>query len=328
VRASSLGAAGFVVRVRVVEVWVVEVWVVGAWVVGAWVVGAWVVGVWKDSPLGSWSGDAGRTVPSALGPDRTGISPLGPSSSPAEVKAEAPAGARPASPRCGPAPVAPPGASSVGCSVTPVRPLGSSSAGTGPAFGKSHAGAGEPAGAEPAAGPKADPAAGPKADPAAGPKADPAAGPKADPAAGPNGDPAAGPRPRRDTSTRPEDSASPAANRTSAAARPAGHGSGSPQSGQIVMPSRGPAPPACACATSCAVRASTLSGFTYVVDAIRFPSPVGCPLAGTARQRRASSATRVSSSSPCRARLRADFAQSVDPRLINDISRHTPVRRV
>jgi hypothetical protein len=73
----------------------------------------------------------------------------------------------------------------------------------------------------------------------------------------------------READTRPEDSARPAANNTSAAARPEEHGRRSPQTGQIVIPSRGPAPPACAFTISRAVRASTLSGSTYVpVDAI------------------------------------------------------------
>jgi hypothetical protein len=126
------------------------------------------------------------------------------------------------------------------------------------------------------------------AAPPATPNGDSVAGPPGRP----NGDSVAGPRPCRDASTRPDDSASPAANRTSAAARPVGHGSGSPQTGQMVIPSRGPAPPACAWATSCAVRASTLSGFTYVVDAILFPiprrSPAGRDGAAAPRPRHAS----------------------------------------
>lgn len=52
------------------------------------------------------------------------------------------------------------------------------------------------------------------------------------------------PNPCRDASIRPDDSASPAANSTSAAARPVGQGRGSPHTGQIVIPSRGPDPPA------------------------------------------------------------------------------------
>jgi hypothetical protein len=72
----------------------------------------------------------------------------------------------------------------------------------------------------------------------------------------------------RAASIRPDDSASPAANSTSAAARPDGHGNGSPQTGQLIMPARGPAPPAWAATISRAVRASTLSGFTMPVAAI------------------------------------------------------------
>ncbi|MCA2218802.1 hypothetical protein [Jidongwangia harbinensis] len=85
-------------------------------------------------------------------------------------------------------------------------------------------------------------------------------------AARPSGDvsPGRGPRPWRAASISPDDSARPAANSTSAAARPDEQGSGSPQTGHSIMPSRGPAPPACASSISRAVRASRLSGLTYV----------------------------------------------------------------
>ncbi|MFD0525114.1 hypothetical protein [Paractinoplanes durhamensis] len=62
--------------------------------------------------------------------------------------------------------------------------------------------------------------------------------------------------------TSPDASARPAASRTSAADRPAGQGSGSPQTGHSIMPSLGPAPPACAASISRAVCARTLSGST------------------------------------------------------------------
>jgi hypothetical protein len=68
----------------------------------------------------------------------------------------------------------------------------------------------------------------------------------------------------RAASIRPDDSARPAAKRTSAAARPDEQGKGSPQTGQFIMPSRGPAPRAWAATISWAVRASTLSGLTIV----------------------------------------------------------------
>ncbi|GGQ63724.1 hypothetical protein GCM10010166_36920 [Couchioplanes caeruleus subsp. azureus] len=83
------------------------------------------------------------------------------------------------------------------------------------------------------------------------------------------------PGPPRVAAIRPELSARPAAATTSAAARPAVHGRGSPQTGQMVMPSCGPRPPACAWTISHAVRASTLSGLTYFVPtkAMPFPPP-------------------------------------------------------
>jgi hypothetical protein len=102
-----------------------------------------------------------------------------------------------------------------------------------------------------------------------------APGPKGDDE-GDDGNPV--PSPCRVAATRPDDSASPAANTTSAAARPDAHGNGSPQTGQRVIPGRGPEPPACASSISRAVRARTLSGFTYAsIGATVFlpPSPVG-----------------------------------------------------
>ncbi|GAB1691315.1 hypothetical protein KRM28CT15_31180 [Krasilnikovia sp. M28-CT-15] len=85
--------------------------------------------------------------------------------------------------------------------------------------------------------------------------------------------PAGPPRPCRAASTRPDDSASPAATRTSAAARPVEQGSGSPHTGQVVIPAVGPAPPACASITSAAVRARTLSGRMYAVDPVAMVVP-------------------------------------------------------
>jgi hypothetical protein len=89
----------------------------------------------------------------------------------------------------------------------------------------------------------------------------------------------------RAASTRPDDSASPAAATTSAAARPAVQGRGSPQTGQTVMPSWGPRPPAWVWTISHAVRASTLSGFTYFMPVSAMPShPRRSPATGVQLQ--------------------------------------------
>nr|GID82283.1 hypothetical protein Ade03nite_12070 [Actinoplanes derwentensis] len=98
-------------------------------------------------------------------------------------------------------------------------------------------------------------------------------------AAGPGG---GGDQAGRVAATRPDSSARPAAARTWAAAWPVRHGSVSPQTGHSVVPSCGPSPPPCASTILVAVRASTLSGFTYV-DATGFAPPFpACPRAGTA----------------------------------------------
>ncbi|MFC3989574.1 hypothetical protein [Actinoplanes siamensis] len=67
-----------------------------------------------------------------------------------------------------------------------------------------------------------------------------------------------GPKATRVVAINPEDSIKPAAARTSAAACPERHGSGSPQAGHRVTPS----PPEWVRTMSRAVRASTLSGLT------------------------------------------------------------------
>ncbi|OJF11560.1 hypothetical protein BG844_25575 [Couchioplanes caeruleus subsp. caeruleus] len=93
------------------------------------------------------------------------------------------------------------------------------------------------------------------------------------------------PGPPRAAAIRPELSARPAAATTSAAARPAVHGRASPQTGQMVMPSCGPRPPACAWTISHAVRASTLSGLTYFMPTKAMPfHPRSSPATGVHAQ--------------------------------------------
>ena len=134
----------------------------------------------------------------------------------------------------------------------------------------------------------------------------------------PNGesDPGCGPKPWRAASIRPDDSARPAANRTSAAARPEAQGSGSPQTGQIdhaVSWSCSPGVRRPASPGPCAPAHCPVSRMSQWSPSCPHPPSVARMPGGRGRHG-ASPETRVRTSSSPRARLRAVFAQSVPRR--------------